>query len=52
MEHCNGLKTPKKVDSPLGKNDNGSEATIDWTNSYDYVIGMILYLASNTRPDI
>ena len=31
---------------------NGSEAKRDWPNSYASVIGMMLYLASNTRLDI
>ena len=31
---------------------NGSEAKRDGNNSYDSVIWMMLYLASNTRPDI
>ena len=52
MEHCNGLPTPSKVDAPLGTDMNGSEAKRYWPNSYDSVIGMMLYLASNTRPDI
>ena len=52
MEHCNGLPTPTKVEAPLGTDANGSEAKRDWPNSYAYVIGMMLYLASNTRPDI
>ena len=52
MEHCNGLPTPTKVEAPLGTNVNGSEAKIDRANSYASVIGMMLYLASNTRPDI
>ena len=52
MEHCNGLPTPTKVEATLGTDTNGSEAKRDWTNSYPSVIGMMLYLASNTRPDI
>ena len=52
MEHCNGLPTPTKVEALLGTDMNGSEAKRDWTNSYDSVIGMIFYLASNTRPYI
>ena len=52
MEHCNGLPTPTKVYAPLGTYVNGSEAKRDWPNSYASVIGMMLYLASNTRPDI
>ena len=52
MEHCNGLPTSAKVESPLGTYANGSEANRDWPNSYVSVIGMVLYLSSNTRPDI
>ena len=51
-EHCNGLPTTIKVDTTLGTDAHGSEANIDWTNSYDSVIGMMLYLESNTIPDI
>ena len=32
MDRCNGLPTPTKVEAPLGKDANGSEAKIDWTN--------------------
>ena len=52
MDHCNGLQTTTKVEAPLGTNVNGSEAKIDWPKSYASVIGMMLYLASNKRPDI
>ena len=52
MDHCNGLPTHTKVGAPLVTDDNGSEDNRDWTNSYAYVIGMMLYLESNTRPYI
>ena len=52
MEDFNGLPTATKVEAPLGTEVNGSEAKRDWPNSYASVIGMMLYLASNTRPDI
>ena len=52
MKHSNGFPTPTKVETPLGTDANSSEAKRDWTNSYDSVIGMILYLASNTRSYI
>ena len=52
MEHCNRLPTLTKVDAPLGTDANGFEAKRDWPNSYASVIWMILYLASNTIPDI
>ena len=52
MEHSNGFPTPTKVDAPLVTDVNGSEDKRYWPNSYASIIGMILYLASNTRPDI
>ena len=52
VENCNGFPTPIKVEAPLGTDVNGSEDNIYWTNSYDYVIGTVLYLESNIRPDI
>ena len=52
MEHCNGLPTPTKVEAHLGTDANNSEAKRDCPNSYASVIGMVLYLASNTRPDL
>ena len=45
IEDCNGLPTTTKVEAPLGTEVNGSEAKKDWPNSYDSVIGMMLYLA-------
>ena len=35
---------------PLGKDEDGAACCEDW--SYASVVGMILYLASNSRPDI
>ena len=52
MEDCNGFPTPTKVEAHLGTDINGSEAKRDWPNSYASIIGMMLYLSSNTRPDI
>ena len=48
MEHCNGLPIPTKVEAHLGTDANVSEGNRYCPNSYDYVIGMILYLVSNT----
>ena len=50
MEHCNGLPTPTKFEAPIGTDANGSEAKNDWTNSYDSIIAMMLYMSSNTIP--
>ena len=52
MDHYNGLSTTTKVEAPFGTDANGSEAKRDWPNSYASFIGMMFYLASNTRPDI
>ena len=52
MDNFNGFPTSTKVEAPLGTYVNVSEAKRYWTNSYAYVIWMMLYLASNTRPDI
>ena len=52
IEHCNRLPTPTKVEAPLGTDANGSEPNRYWPKSYNYVIGIIFYLASNTRSDI
>ena len=52
MEHCNGFPTSTKVEAPLGTYKNGSKAKRDWPNPYASVIGILLYLASNTIPDI
>ena len=52
MEHCNGLPITTKVDSPCEIDTNGKDAKIYWPNEYASFIGMMLYLASNTRPDI
>ena len=52
VEHCNGLPTPTKFEAPLGTDTNGSEDKRYWPKSYASVIGMMLYLISNTRPAI
>ena len=52
MDNCNGFPTPTKVEAPLETDSNVSEAKIYWPNSYASVIGMVLYLESNTIPDI
>ena len=52
MQHGNRFPLPTKVEVPLSTYTIGSEAKRDLPNSFDFVIGMILYLASSTRPDI
>ena len=49
MDHWNGLLKTTKVETFLGTDDNGTEAKRCWKNSYVYVIGIILYLASTTK---
>ena len=50
--HRNGLPIPTKVEAPLGKEYKGCEAKRYLLNSYASAVGMMLYLASNTRLDI
>ena len=52
MEHWNGLPTSTKVEELVGTDENSSDAKIDLPNSYTSVIGMMLYLTSNTIPYI
>lgn len=49
MADCNGCDTPATVD-PLHTDKDGEPFFEDW--GYDVVIGMLMYLAGNTRPDI
>ncbi len=49
MSRCNGCDTPATAD-PLHADINGAPFKEDW--QYDAVIGMLMYLAGNTRPDI
>jgi Reverse transcriptase (RNA-dependent DNA polymerase) len=49
MLNCNGTYTPAEV-TPLGKCEDLPLASPTW--SYSSVIGMLLYLANNSRPDI
>jgi hypothetical protein len=51
MQDCNAKPTPCSGDGkPLGSDKLGDEAKEDW--SYASAVGMMLYLASNSRPDI
>jgi hypothetical protein len=46
---CNGCDTPSTID-PLHADVDG--AVFDETWAYDVVIGMLMYISGNTRPDI
>ena len=52
MGHCNGFPTPTKAEATLGKYEKVFEADRYCPNSYASVIGMMLYLSSDTRQDI
>ena len=52
MNYCNGLPTPTRVETLLGTYENGTKANIYLKISYYSIIGIMLYLASNTSPDI
>jgi hypothetical protein len=49
MENCEVKHTPAE-NKPLGSDKQGQAFKEDW--SYSSVVGMLLYLASNSRPDI
>ena len=48
-DHCNGFPTPTNAEALLGTDVHGSEAKRYWPNSCASVIGMMFYMASNTR---
>jgi len=50
MEHCNPRKTPTNTSRPLGTDKDGKPPRERW--SYASVVGMMMYLASNSRPEI
>ena len=49
MEECNSKPTPV-LEEPLAKDTDGDPFTEEW--KYSEVVGMLLYLANNSRPDI
>jgi hypothetical protein len=49
MEDCNPNHTPAIKDA-LGSDPDGEPMTDSW--SYRSIVGMLLYLSTNTRPDI
>ena len=49
MMDCNAKSAPTKQDAPLGSNPNRKLAKREW--NYASVIGMMLYLAENSRPE-
>ena len=49
MTDCNGCDTPATID-PLHADKEGEPFSEEW--GYDVVIGMLMYLSGNTRPDI
>jgi hypothetical protein len=49
MENCNTKSTPAAI-GPIGTDASGEPFNEEW--SYPQVVGMLLYLSSNSRPDI
>ena len=49
MENSNSVFTPASI-RPLGKDLDGDKFDEDW--EYATVVGMMMYLAQNSRPDI
>ena len=52
MQYCNPEDTPTTSTGPLGKDINGKAPQRQHQWQYASVIGMMMYLASNSRPDI
>ena len=50
MQDCNSVATPTVGTKPLGSDPNGASAKERW--SYASIVGMLLYVAANSRPDI
>jgi len=49
MDECNPNSTPSTLD-PLGPDKEGQPMDESW--EYASIVGMLMYLANNTRPDI
>ena len=49
MSDCNGVDTPSNT-TPSGIDFDGDPFTETW--QYNSIIGMLMYLSANTRPDI
>lgn len=49
MEDCKPVTTPA-ISTALGWDENGKEFSKKW--NYASIIGMLMYLSQNTRPDI
>ena len=50
VDNFNVLLTTTKGEVTLGKDENDPDANRYWPNSYAYILGIIFYLKSNTRP--
>ena len=51
LEKCNSTRTPADT-KPLGSDMHGNACSRQGRWQYSSVVGMMLYLAGNTRPDI
>ena len=49
MKDCNPVMTPATKEA-LAKDEDGKAMTDEW--NYRSIVGMLLYLSNNTRPDI
>ena len=50
MENCNKSPTPATPNQPLAKDPDGEPMSDRW--SYPSIVGALLYLSTNSRPDI
>eukprot|EP00957_Ditylum_brightwellii_P173171 13183040-Ditylum_brightwellii.AAC.1 len=51
MEDCNPVKVPTHASGPLGPDPQGKDPQPQKMWKYASVVGMLMYLASNSRPD-
>ena len=49
MDSCKPVPTPA-VTTPLGQDKDGKPFSEDW--EYASIVGMLMYLAQTTRPDV
>eukprot|EP00957_Ditylum_brightwellii_P062695 4758156-Ditylum_brightwellii.AAC.1 len=52
MENCNPAVAPTSGPKPLGPDPHGKDVHLQDKWSYDFMIGMMMYLASSSRREI
>eukprot|EP00957_Ditylum_brightwellii_P073988 5622717-Ditylum_brightwellii.AAC.2 len=52
MENCNPALAPSFGSQPLGPNPHGKDVQLQYKWSYASMVGMMIHLGSNSRPEI